>query len=280
MIPKPFFEVRVHQINPLPGLSGLCAGYELGEWRHQQLAGYLMEWLPQFALKHSEVEGLDADNAIRLLAKAASAIYTSEKYQKRGELGELLLHVVIRQIFQTIPAISKIFYKDSNNDTVKGFDAVHVLLTPEGLELWLGEAKFYESISGAINDVAEELNHHISKNYLRNEFIAISNKLDPAWPFYEKLKLLLDINTSFDEIFQCLRVPVLLTYDSLVLKNYDKICAEYISSFEEEIRKHHQNFSSKQLPPVSIHLFLVPLNTKAKLQESFHQRLKACQQIL
>ena len=40
--------------------------------------------------------------------------------------GNLVTHSM-RQVFDTIPAISKIFYKDSANDTVKGFDAVHVL---------------------------------------------------------------------------------------------------------------------------------------------------------
>ena len=34
-------------------------------------------------------------------------------------------------------AISKVFFKDSPNDTVKGFDAVHVVESLDGLELWL-----------------------------------------------------------------------------------------------------------------------------------------------
>src|SRR3712207_6996007 len=60
---------------------------------------------------------------------------SSEKYSKRGEFGELLLHSVIRDVFHSEPAISKIFFKDSANDTVKGFDAVHVVEVEGSLEL-------------------------------------------------------------------------------------------------------------------------------------------------
>jgi len=63
----------------------------------------------------------------------------SDKYKKRGEIGELLLHVICREVFKTYPAITKYFYKDSANNTVKGFDAVHVVVGGDGLELWLGE---------------------------------------------------------------------------------------------------------------------------------------------
>jgi hypothetical protein len=62
---------------------------------------------------------------------------STDKYQKRGEIGELLLHVICREVFKTYPAITKYFYKDSSNNTVKGFDAVHVVVTKTGLELWL-----------------------------------------------------------------------------------------------------------------------------------------------
>ncbi|MEN3029932.1 Hachiman antiphage defense system protein HamA [Chromobacterium amazonense] len=47
--------------------------------------------------------------------------------------------VELRQPAASWIAISKIYFKDAVNNTVKGFDAVHVLATQNGLELWLGE---------------------------------------------------------------------------------------------------------------------------------------------
>ena len=105
---------------------------------------------------HSEFSNLTGANAIAALRQVMANIYQSDKFKSRGEFGELLLHVIIREIYNTIPAISKIFYKDGPNETVKGFDAVHVIATEDSLELWLGEVKFYNNIGKAIYDVAKE----------------------------------------------------------------------------------------------------------------------------
>jgi hypothetical protein len=146
-----FLEIRAQKIDVSPTLIGLCAGYEAGSWRAQQLVSHMMEWLPDFALTYEERRSFGTQNAVRRMRKAAHTIYKTEKFAKRGEFGELLLHIAIRQIFNTVPAISKIYYKDSSNDTVKGFDAVHVVVSEGSLELWLGEAKFYDNVTQSRN---------------------------------------------------------------------------------------------------------------------------------
>src|SRR5690606_14907054 len=109
---------------------------------------------------------LGHNNAIKLIKRAAKTVYQSEKYEKRGEFGEILLHIGMRQFYETLPAISKVFYKTSSNETVKGFDAVHIVRNPEGLELWVGETKFYRCIKTAIRDVVPEIIEHLETNYL------------------------------------------------------------------------------------------------------------------
>ena len=277
-IPRDFLEVRVRRLDLAPALIGLCAGYENGEWRSQQLAKHLMEWLPEFALNYRERQALGHHNAVRLMRAAARTIYESNKFEKRGEFGELLLHVAIRQVFKTLPAISKIYYKDSVNDTVKGFDAVHVVVGREGLELWLGEAKFYKDVGAAISAVIDELRKHSEAEYLRGEFAAIVNKVDGRWPHGKKLKKLLDPNTSLDEIFDAVSIPVLLTYDSDTVKAHDRVCDEYERDFEREVIQHHGTFASKGLPQkVRVHLFLVPLKSKKELQGKLDTELRKWQ---
>lgn len=140
--PGKFLEVRGHWLKKAPGCSGLCVGYERGKWRAEQLADHAMEWLPEFALTAEECENIRHANAIDFIRRAAHNVYTSKKFEKRGEFGELFLHIAIRQVFDSLPAISKIYYKSANNDPVKGFDAVHVVGEVRDLELWIGEAKF------------------------------------------------------------------------------------------------------------------------------------------
>lgn len=225
--PEPFLDVLVHQVRDLPGLVGLSIGYELGRWRRSAFAEHLMEWLPEFALTHDELERLTAGNIIRLVRRAANAVYSTDKYRKRGEFGELLLHAAVRQVFDTIPAVSKIYYKTGSNETVKGFDAVHVVDSETELELWLGEAKFYQDINPAINAVVEEINEHTKADYLRSEFGLITSKISDDWPHAERLKKLLDPNTSLDAVFDKASVPVLLTYESDTAEKFEKDCEEY-----------------------------------------------------
>src|SRR4051794_5347603 len=106
-MPDPFLRAIVKQIDTLPGLTGVCAGFEEEAWRSEHLADHLLEWLPEFALNDREYTSLRGANAVRRLKEAARTVYTSDKYERRGELGEILLHAIIRQEFGSVPIISK-----------------------------------------------------------------------------------------------------------------------------------------------------------------------------
>ncbi len=278
--PDPFLEVRVEKLDLQPSLIGWCAGFEGGKWRSDLLAKHLIEWLPEFALRYSEWKDLSSYDAVRLLGRAAKSVYTSPKYKNRGELGEILLHAMIRQKFKSIPAISKYFYKDSNNDTVKGFDAVHVIQDNSNFELWLGEVKFYKEVTSAIRDVVKELKDHSQRDYLRSEFTAITNKLDNRLSISQPLKELLHPNNSLDKIFKQICIPVLLTYNSEILTKHTELCAEYEKEFEAELLQYRDKFAENELPSnVVIHLFLFPLQEKEVLITKFDEVLKACQSL-
>lgn len=279
--PDPLLEIRIHFLEPAPGLTGLCAGFEQASWRAEQLADHLIEWLPDFALTYPERKALSAHNAVKQIRKAAQVIYDSPKYSsRRGELGELLLHVALRQVFDTLPAVSKIHFKDSPNDTVKGFDAVHVVADDNSLELWLGEAKFYADIASAINDAIGSLQEHTGRDYLRREFAAIVNKIDDTWPQAERLKTLLDQNTSLDTIFDAVCLPVFLSYNSPVIQEFDLVTEEFLSALCNELCSHRATFSSKELPQnIRVHLFLFPMETKQRLVDAFDGKLRLWQQM-
>lgn len=280
-MPEPFLRVRVHRTDLKPSLCGLCVGYERGEWRAAQLAQHIFEWLPEFALTPSEWQAMQHANSVKLIRRAAQQVYTSKKFENRGEFGELILHAIVRQVHSSIPAISKIYYKTANNDTVKGFDAVHVVGPPEDMELWLGEAKFYNKIDRAIRDVVAELETHLGTDYLRAEFNLITGKIDDAIPHAKKLEKLLSPNTSLDEVFERVCIPVLLTYDSECVANHKSCTKHYENSFKAEQEKYYASFlaalsAKKGLPKdITIHLFLLPLAEKAALIAAFDEKLKA-----
>jgi hypothetical protein len=278
--PPSFLKVRVHDVAAKPSITGLCVGYEREDWRASQFARHIIEWLPEFALKHSELTDINSGNAVQMIRDAAKRVYQSKKFASRGEFGELFLHAAIREVFDSYPTISKIYYKTARNDTVKGFDAVHVVGPADALELWLGEAKFYSNIGRAVRDVVKELASHTDVDYLRDEFLLIKGKIDPSWPHAKALEDLLAENMSLDEVFSSACIAVLLTYDSACLSSHLKCDASYEAAFAAEIRKHHAMFAGKKLPKdVTIHLILLPLNTKKRLLAELDSKLRAWQTI-
>jgi hypothetical protein len=237
--------------------------------------------LPEFCLNYSELQGFTAGTGRRLLRKAANLVYGSDKYRLRGEFGELLLHAVVREEFGSEPAISKIFFKGAVNETVKGFDCVHVVGADDGeLELWLGEVKFYDDISSAMSAVVEELHAHTERDWLRDEFVLIGNRIDDDWPHAGALRELIDERQPLDRVFKRIRVPVLLTYDSKTVGAHTSDDDPYPETFDTEVRELQARFAHKQLPTdVLIHLILVPLLSKEDFVKSLDEKLKAWQSI-
>jgi hypothetical protein len=285
--PDNFLELVFHENNDFGDDLALCAGFERGEWRNDQFADHVMEWLPEFALNHSELNEIGHHNAMRMIKKAAKIVYQTEKYGSRGEFGEILLHIAIRQMYQTIPAVSKIYYKSAVNETVKGFDAVHVVRKDNSLELWIGETKFYENVTKAIYEVSKEIVDHLETDYLRTEFILIRNKVDPSWPEADALKALLKENVSLDNIFERACIPVLLTYDSHTVHSSSKADSNYINNIRIEMSKAYAKMREKlnteykdrfaETLPITVHVILIPLKEKKKLLDALNARLKALQ---
>ncbi|MEX3775667.1 DUF1837 domain-containing protein [Pseudomonas sp. MYb118] len=284
--PDNFLSIVFHRSADVGDDLALCAGFERGEWRSDQFADHVIEWLPEFALSYSEINEIGHHNALRLIKRAAKIVYDTAKYGSRGEFGEVLLHIAIRQVYQTLPAINKIYYKSSVNETVKGFDAVHVVKKESGLELWVGETKFYNTVSKAIYDVSKEIIEHLETDYLKSEFILIRNKIDPQWPEATELKELLHENTSLDKVFERACIPVLLTYDSKVVseggadkeyeKNIQNEVAEAYTSMRSKLNEQYLARFSTALP-ITVHVILIPLKEKKELVSALDKRLKALQ---
>lgn len=276
--PKPFLTVRVEDASAEYPLMGLCAGYERGEWRRKALGRWLFTHLLEFAFRFSELRSLDSSTATEMVQEAAKRVYASKKPKSRGEFGELLLHAVLRSHFNSHFAASKIFYKSADNDTVKGYDCVHVVEGDDGLELWFGEAKFYTSASDAIRDAIDELLKHAGSEYLRREFALVQGKLDGR--FADEIRRMTDPNVSLDDIFCSLRVPLLITYDSKVVNSHGQVSEEYTAELEREIRDWHAKLIEKSgdLPAeLHVHVILVPLKSKDALVRHLDKRLKDLQ---
>jgi hypothetical protein len=281
--PKKFLELRAHVLTPqdAPQALAMCAGYDQKRWRAEELASHLCRWLPEWALRYGERP--TTATMMEMARRAALKVYTTDSYKGRGEFGELMLHAVIRHEFQTDIAVSKIFFKDRANDTVKGFDCVHISRAPDGLlDLWLGEAKFYTRRSEAIASAAEGLREHLERDYLREEFAFVVDKLDPSFPYSNELIALLDGERALDQIVSRIHVPVFLAYDAKLIAEHREVGPEFESAMKAEAEAARESLLDQlgktPLPQVVvIDLIILPVEDKQRLAELLHKELRGWQ---
>jgi hypothetical protein len=241
------------------------------------LAAHLIDWLPDFAITHQDLPARieNVTDYRKLIERAAARIYATEKSELRGEIGEILLHAICRQFSGTFPAISKVYYKDSSNHVVKGFDLVHTRYD-EGtseLQLWLGEAKFYSSGPEAVTDAIASVRKHLESGFLTREKMFLGNKISADTPGYSKLQWLFERDTPLDHIFHRLVVPILVAYNSQSAAGYEND-ESYNAELVKEVSNFQRTLAAKLATSnVSLYCFYLPMHEKKLLISEFDKKL-------
>ena len=205
-------------------------------YRLEKFVDVLTRTLPEFALGHHEGTDVNITNFVPKLSEAARSVYkikdfedvgniylkcdsvdddsSSKEFLERGEFGELILHLILRDFHNTIPLISKIYFKDAYNSPAHGFDAVHI--QPDTGTLWLGEAKMYTDGKKGVRALAKDVKEHFNRDYLNDEFAIVSKKIKPFDNIPQKSRWLnlMDRETTLIKLFKNVNIPLLCTYTS------------------------------------------------------------------
>ena len=153
-------------------------------------------------------------------------------YRKKGVFGEVILHLILKDFKDTIPLISKLYFKDSFAQEAKGFDAVHVSV--DGSTLWLGETKVYTNcktqgvVSGGIDELVSDIKKHLTKDYLSEQFVIIKRGLESQYQHPQRNKWIDILNQPIflKDVFKYVRIPLLCVYE-------DKIADEFLQSVDQ-----------------------------------------------
>lgn len=263
--------------NETPSGDAYCAGFELEQWRCEPLARHLIEWLPEYALPEPEL-AISHGNAYVKLQEAAVRVYTSEKYENRGEVGEIALHAICRDYFDTIPISPRVFYKSASNDVVKSFDMVHARF-PEGKpEIWLGESKLYKDASDAIGAAIESISTHLDKGFLTNQKLLLGPQIPKTTPHYDDIIALFQSQTSLDQLIGAAVFAVGILCESDAAKTAKTIDDAYKNGAGAEWKYLAKRVSDSGLSAkIRIALIYVPLQSKKDLVDAFDTRLKGLQ---
>lgn len=276
--PDRFLEKRYSDAANNPTSECCCAGFELETWRAVPFSYHLTEWLPDYALVEDELQ-THHGNAFVKLRQAAVRVYASEKYKKRGETGEIALHAICRDFFDTIPISPRVFYKSTSNDVIKAFDLVHARFPAGGpFEIWLGEAKFYTDVGDAVSDAISSIKKHIELWFLTNQKLLLGPQIPKSTPHYDQILQVFKAQTSIDEFLAASVFVVGILCDSVAASSAKSATSEYVKKAVEELQYILRRFKDSKLSSkLRITIVYVPLASKDMLASEFDKRLKGLQ---
>lgn len=279
----------IHQHFEQADLRTYFVGFDFGEFRYDALTELLMDSIVDFAFGYHT--GILKQYDRRKLIEAAKSIYNIKEYQevkaiyvdsddclndceidlkdkylKRGEFGELILHVLLRDFVDTIPLVSKIHFKDTDGATVHGFDLVHIgpdLNNPKNSSLYFGESKLYSRKNGnagshGISDLIDDIESHFKKDFLYREIALIGKKKysfippddyedkntkDEYLRFLEAKKYWFDVlskvelkEAKLQDFLKSVTIPLVCTYQSKLYETHtDENTNEFIQEYEKEM---------------------------------------------
>lgn len=260
----------------------------------------VIDVIPEYVFAEYKNTEITQNNATQLLREAAKSIYKikqfelmrkvymendleAEKklnelpYKNRGEFGELLLHFLLRDFKNTIPLVSKVYFKDAAGIPAHGFDAVHI--SPIEEILWLGESKLYSDGKQGILALVADLNKHLKTDYINDQFAIIKKNLQndsiPGRDIW--IKKLSAAGTLADKL-KFINIPMLCVYENDVYEKFiDTALSDAGEYHKTNARELKMFFDSKNTNPLQNHcnviLFLLPIKCKKELVMRLHERL-------
>ena len=276
--PKRFLERLYFQdgSNPVDGIC--CAGFELKAWRCIPFAEHLIEWLPEYALPEDELSVTHANMYVKL-KQAAVRVYTSEKYKKRGEAGEIALHAICRDYFNTLPISNRVFYKSASNDVVKAFDMVHARFPDAGgVELWLGESKLHLDTMDAIAEAIKSVTEHLEQGFLKEQKLILGPQIPKTTPHFDELMELFEPQTSLDKFISSGVFVIGILSNSQACGGATQITPVYKAALEKEFAAISTRLAKSGLTKsIRVVLVYVPLADKNGFVTAFDKKLKGLQ---
>jgi hypothetical protein len=269
---EPFF-AELHSLSEADvrrALSSFDARYEQNKWRSLQLADHLADWLPEIALKASDLVSVQH---LQLRQKTKDAIQTIKRHRAVAVeqlMAETMLHALIRQTHGSEPIACKLFCQSSTG--LQSFGNAHIVHSTDGDTLWLGRAVVATAATHdeVIKKTVAELEHVLQADFLKEERETILALREPQHLLPTSLEATLSRNAPIDDLVGALCIPVLVGYDSKVLSG--GYADGYQRKLVEEVVAAYEGLKPRlpeALKAVKVHVFLIPIECVKTLTDQF-----------
>ena len=283
--------VAIQHINEKE-LKTYYLNFDENGYKSQELLDILMDSLLEFVFG-VDYCNIDKPQSHQKFFNACEKLYKEKRNpQKEGDLGEILLHTLLRRYLGTIPLTGRLYFTIDKNTNPKGFDVIHILPYSQKKNLVLGESKMFRIGKQGIDALADDIKKHFTKEYIRQQFIRIpglisasdkniqENIFNPTKQKIDDWELKLRSANTLDEVIDELYVPLLCTYTYDEYTKHPRVSKEFIEMYEKEMRELDAYFRNKDINKsscLSIVLMLFPIPDKDKLIEEYYKRIdKGC----
>lgn len=266
--PKSPFSYCIHCTSDVPSIKGVDIGFTFDQWNMTHFTETVYNWIIDYSLSHKEIATFNGNP--RSLFKYARDNYPASDL---NVLGDLCLHIAIRESYFTIPIMNRVF--DQNNKT---FSCTHAILNFDNIELWIGASSVSSNLQEAVKQAIENINYIASLQSLKNRLYALTSEIDSSWPHKEKLERLADSSLPLDQRFDKIIIPIFIMHDSGLITNYDK--QNFVSAFQEmihECRGLIQDGSINQgfISLIDLKVFYFPVSSIEQLNDALIKELNS-----
>ena len=242
--------------------------YDSKEYRQNELVKIIRDTITHFALTPEEFSEMATKGDIGEMQRISWSRISKANLFKKGDYGELLLYIILSIIYNIPKFVTKVRLRSSIKEQIKGFDCAHFTIEKNEPVLWLGEAKFHKSFSGALIDAMKSIKAHFEKNYLEDEISILYSNIEANKNVdLTALKKVLR-GKSLDNVK--FRVPILLTYDSEAVKKNTEIKKNFEDDLKIELDKLYTSIEGKKInlgSNIELLFIIFPLHTVATIKK-------------
>ena len=276
------------------------------DWRLPDLTEAIINTIPEYVFADYKGSQTSLVEMVARLREAAKSIYKIPEYRlmrdfclnndqqaakklkesgymNRGEFGELLLHLLLREFKGTIPLVSKVYFKDSSGVPAHGFDAVHI--TPDDGILWLGESKLYTDAKPGLNALIGDLTEHFKKEYLNEQFVIIKKNLENnSIPGRDEWIRKLNSASKLSDQLKMINIPMLCVYNDEIYDRFIDVGASQAFEYHEKsvrgLKKYFDDHNQHPLKSkLNVILLLFSIKDKKAFITMLHEKLWHMQNI-
>jgi len=235
----------------------------------------LLEHLAQYVYPVKDPD-MTREQVFRKAAKRFS------RNPKSGEVGELILYLILECVFQAPQLVAKIRLKTASPDMVKRADAIHVRAESGKLIIYFGESKVHAKLGPAISSALDSLKKYITNDSAMDDDILTVE--DHAHILTEHKKEFAEYLNPYkeSEVRREFVYPLFIAFDteiySALLAMSPEEAGEYFAKkYCEDIQEAEEKFMAKveekALGNINLVMLLLPFHSVEELRTKFINKL-------